>query len=127
MAITFKRQIAGSRKGVAETLTLHIAKAGQMAFPKWLDKLIANDVDTRRLQLFDHRRHIGCIAYCEPYSASGEEIAVLVRFCEMHNLHFAFIGITQHYPSLTLRIVIWRPQDDAKHNKAWEQEEAQVC
>jgi len=125
MAITFKRQIIGCRKGVAETLTLHIAKAGQIFFPKWLDKLIDNDVDMRRLRLFDHCRHIGCIAYCEPYAASGEEIAVLVRFCEMHNLRFAFIGIAQHYPSETLRIVIWRPQDDAEHNKAWEREEAQ--
>jgi hypothetical protein len=109
----FKRRSIGGRDQ-GETLTVTIAVPGKFRFPQWLYKLIADDHDRTLREVFDHPRHIGNIAYSEPYGASDESMTALVLFCKKHKLRFSIIGKSHNYPSETFRIVIWRPADVAE-------------
>ena len=106
----FKRRSIGA-KGAGETLTVTIAAPGKFRFPTWLDKLITDDDDRTLKEVLDHPRHVGNIAYSEPYGANDESVAALVAFCKKHGLRFSVIGKSHNYPSETFRIVVWRPQD----------------
>jgi len=106
----FQRKTTGA-KGVSETLTVTIAAPGKYRFPEWLNRLIDVKDERALREVLDHPRHVGNIAFSEPYGASDKSIGGLILFCQKHTLRFSVIGKSNNYPSETFRIVIWRPQD----------------
>lgn len=112
----FDRAGVGPRPTV-ERLTVSIVKAGNWLFPKWLEKLLDQQEWSRLAEVLDHRRHVGNIAYAEPYGASDTALLSLGEFCRKHGLRFSIIGKSNHYPSQTFRLVIWRPQDEEELKK----------
>jgi hypothetical protein len=95
-------------------LNTHDAPEGTPCFPSWLEKSLAKEDGWQRRYVFDHLRHVGPIAFSEPYGAGNEDFAFLVKFCEKHGLRFSASGHSAHFPGQTFRLVIWRPQDDDK-------------
>ncbi|GEM_PF-6430749 len=84
---------------------------GELSLPNWLEKLLTTSDRWELHEAFDHCRHIGNIAFAEPYGMSDVTLQSLFLFCNRHGLRFSIIGKSHHYPGLTLRVVIWRPQD----------------
>ena len=89
-----------------EQLPVLVAKGGEIGFPKWLKKLLSEE-DEIDLWL-DHPRHVGSVAYFEPYFLNDTDVEKLVLFCKKHKLHFNVVGRSHHYPSATFRVVIRR-------------------
>jgi hypothetical protein len=87
---------------------------GEYSFPTWLEEILQRDWRGLRNEIFDHRRHIGNIAVCYPYGVSDGYLRSLIAFCDEHDFRFSIMGDGSDYHEKTMRVVLWRPQDEAE-------------
>jgi hypothetical protein len=111
----FTRETTGA-KGHGSPLKVTIATHGEFELPAWLLDLLSEDDFKDLKEVLDHRRHVGSIAYTEPYGVSDKSLRALLSFCDKFALRFSIIGKSNNYPSETMRFVIWRPQDEEQLN-----------
>src|SRR5579864_2882913 len=101
----FTRETTGV-KGDGSPLRLTIAAHGEFGLPTWLQALLTENEAQELEEVLKHQRHVGNIAYTEPYGVSDNSLHALLSFCAKFSLRFSIIGKSNHYPSETMRIVI---------------------
>ena len=75
--------------------------------PAWFKRLLKKYDGTLGIEdCLDHRRMAGKVVVSEPYNLCMDDIAKLIRFCELNNLTFTIDGDSAHFPGRCFRILI---------------------
>jgi hypothetical protein len=88
----------------------------EFCFPQWFEE-IHEEIKARinyRNGGLDHERHYKNIAFAQPYHAHGDALAIVLEICHKHGLKTYLNGASQHWPSRTFSIAIYRPEDEAQ-------------
>jgi hypothetical protein len=81
--------------------------------PEWWEEIQSNTghQSWMRDAGLDHLRHFKNVFICQPYHIEGEALAKLLEICRAEGLVVKISAISNYWPSHTLSLIVYRPQD----------------
>jgi hypothetical protein len=97
-------------------MNLYTSAPLEFGFPQWFEDIYEEILEQTNFSDagIDHQRHYKNIAFNQTYCAHGEGLDVLLDVCHKYGLKVHLNGASQHYPSRTFSIAIYRQQDEAQ-------------
>jgi hypothetical protein len=106
-------------------LKLRVAPNLFIGAPQWWDEVLQRTTQIQRRERvgwwhqsgLDHLRHFKNLFVCQPYGIEGEALTKLLELCRCEGLVLKIMGPSNHYPSCTFSLMIFRPQDQADYQE----------